>query len=587
MNIKFLKLYIQSFQSIGKAEIDLENKGIVTIVGINNHENNAKSNGSGKTSIPASLFWCLYGKTPEGIINPTNRYSNERCQVSVDFEVDNSKYIVERNVNKSTQSVSLYINGELQSARNKSDSDKIIREDILKMSPDIFLSLIYLSQGFNSRLSSLTPAARKDRLEQLTNTAELIDKFSKRVSDGKVDLSTKCNKLQMEMSQCNGSIATYEKMISDYETRIAKAQDVDVSFEYQGKTYTYEDIDNLQLRLSQIKDALDSLMQTKLQINTALTKINAEIESRKREKAQALQRLEEVNSHIDHIENGSICPTCKQHIDENNKQELLDKYNNEKQILNERIGVINLEIDNYESQYKENKSALSECQEKESECRKRIDTLSYIIRNIPPKNELDIHQIRNDIESCKNKIAEITSNVETINSKFIETNNMLDVLNHCQQLVTKPFRAYLLKSALDFLNSRLLEYSKYLFSNESDIICLTTDSQKLDILLGDCDYSTLSGGEKRRVDLSVMLAQRDLATEIAGMTSNIIILDEIMESMDETATQTTLDLLENQSQTANSLESMFIISHNDYAIPVDSRIVVEKGVDRISKVIQY
>lgn len=587
MNIKFLKLYIQSFQSIGKAEIDLENKGIVTIVGINNYENNAKSNGSGKTSIPASLFWCLYGKTPEGIVNPTNRYSTESCQVSVDFIVDNNNYRVARSINKNSQSVSLYVNNEVQSARNKSDSDKIIRDDILKMSPEIFLSLIYLSQGFNSRLSSLTPAARKDRLEQLTNTSELIDEFSKRVTDGKTDLSTKCNNLQMEISRRSGSISTYEKMISDYSSRIEKAENTITTFEYEGKVYSQSDINNLQSNLSSITDEIDNVMQLKLIANNQIAEITSEVTRKRQEKLDAMKRIDELNSHIEHVEKGSICPTCKQQIDEANKQELLDKYIAEKQNLEQCVESLEIEINSYEPQYKQCKKVLSDCQDKEENYRKAADTLRYIIQNIPPKNDADVNQLKSDILSCEDKIKELQIDLESFNSQLIETNNLLDVMNHCQQLVTKPFRAHLLKSAVDFLNLRLMEYSKYLFSNESDIIHLTTDSQKLNILLGDCDYSTLSGGEKRRVDLSVMLAQRDLATEIAGMTSNIIILDEIMESMDETATQITLDLLENQSQTASSLESMFIISHNDYAIPVDSRIVVEKGADRISKVIQY
>ena len=74
--------------------------------------------------------------------------------------------------------------------------------------------------------------------------------------------------------------------------------------------------------------------------------------------------------------------------------------------------------------------------------------------------------------------------------------------------------------------------------------------------------------------------------QISTMLDKDEICKAIMESMDETATQVTLDLLENQSQTSSNLESMFIISHNNYAIPVDSRIVVVKGADRVSTILE-
>ena len=377
MNIQFNTLKIKNFQSIGAADIELKNRGIVTIIGINNYEHNAKSNGSGKTSIPSSLFWCLYGKTPEGINNPTNRYSGDKCQVSTEFTVDNNVYMIERSVNGSSQSVSLYINGNLQSARNKSDSDKIIKEDILKMSPDIFLSLIYLSQGFNSRLSALTPAARKDRLEQLTSTAESIDIFSKRISNGKSDLTDKCNKLQMEISKRNGSISTYEKMISDYEQRLLKAKDTITTFEYKGVIYSQSNVSELQTKLNKLRSELDDVMKHKLDSSKAVSDIMSKIRNNENEINRNNTRIKELNSHIDHVKNGSICPTCKQHIDQNNKEELLDKYNNELSVITNRNSDIQNVLDEYRNKLSTSKDCLSDYENLENSLRSQRKLVIY------------------------------------------------------------------------------------------------------------------------------------------------------------------------------------------------------------------
>ena len=51
MYLKFNKIEIEGFQSIGKASVSLSDNGIVAVKGINNYENNTNSNGSGKSTL--------------------------------------------------------------------------------------------------------------------------------------------------------------------------------------------------------------------------------------------------------------------------------------------------------------------------------------------------------------------------------------------------------------------------------------------------------------------------------------------------------------------------------------------------------
>ena len=587
MNIQFINLSICGFQSIGKAKLSLCNRGIVTITGVNNYENNAQSNGSGKSSIYAGLFWALYGKTPEGIINPTNRYSSERCQVSVEFKVDNSDYTIIRQMNKTSQVVDIFINGVKQSARNKSDSDKIIREDILRLSPELFLSLIYLSQGFGTRLSALTPTARKERLEQLTKTSDIIEHFVENTSKLKSIYQDKVNSLNSKIHSNSGSISTYENMIEAFQARLDKAmQSKDSHYEINGVIYTSSDIPELNKTLESIRQSLQSKQNAFQQLSLQKSQIQNVLNEISRNIVSSNNKIEKIQSDIDKMQESGVCPTCNQLIEVANKELLISEYTNQ---LNE----LERQIKEFENAEKDNKYKLTESDNslntlnvEINNLKTRENNLINIVKNIPVNTNVDVEQIKSDIANNRKSCEELVESNKQLQQSLGNVTNQLAVITHCQQLITKPFRAYLLRSTLDFLNSQLNTYSKYLFSNESDIIKVSTDSQKLDIFLGDSDYSTLSGGEKRRVDLAIMLAQRDLASEIAGMSSNILILDEIMESMDETATQVTLDLLENQSQTSSNLESMFIISHNNYAIPVDSRIVVVKGANRVSTILE-
>ena len=68
MKIIFNKIIIRNFLSIGEAEIDFRNLGYVLVLGKNlNVDDNALSNGSGKSSIFESMSWVLTGETVRGI----------------------------------------------------------------------------------------------------------------------------------------------------------------------------------------------------------------------------------------------------------------------------------------------------------------------------------------------------------------------------------------------------------------------------------------------------------------------------------------------------------------------------------------
>ena len=581
MNIIFDSVYIHNFQSIGDASIQLSDRGVVTVYGVNEYDDNAQSNGSGKSSIFSGIFWALYGKTPEGISDPTNKYSNGICNVKLEFTVDDNKYVIDRSI-KSSQSVSVNVNGTDQSGRNRSDTDKIIRDDILKMSPDIFLSLVYLSQGFSNRLSSLTPSGRKDRLEQLTETAQLIDTISNQISERKSYLSSQVMQMKTSIAKKEGSIETIENSIDELKRKLASIELPKFFEDSSGKRYTVLDIPGLQEQIDavyqqqvELQKHSSDLISEKSKCDIELKSLNLCINDYSSRKLNATNSLESVNSH-------GVCPECNQPLLLDKKEALKFQYLEEIKTATEKISEVEKQISEWNSKRDNIINEHNELKSQLSNIASIRDSLSYILQNIPKEENISSEEIQSDIckyEFDKEKIEEQKSkDIENLGTSEVS----LDIISHCQQLASKAFRSYLLKNIISYMNNQLLLYSSYLFSNGADVISISEDSQKLDILLGDADYVTLSGGERRKVDLAVMLAQRDLSRELAGMSCNILILDEIMESMDETATHVTLELLERQSE---SVDSMFIISHNNYSLPVDSKIRVVKGKNRISAVI--
>ena len=155
----------------------------------------------------------------------------------------------------------------------------------------------------------------------------------------------------------------------------------------------------------------------------------------------------------------------------------------------------------------------------------------------------------------------------------------LEILQHSIRLANNQFKSYLLENIVNLLNKKLSELSVSLFENE--VIRIDGDN-KLDIYIGDKTYEQCSGGEQRRVDVAIIIAQRFLAQQMNAISANILILDEVFDGLDDTSFGIVLDLLSDEIQ---DVESTFIISHRDIKeIPFDKIITVTKNENQISDI---
>ena len=92
MNIKFTSIELSGFRSIDQAKISLDNQGIVIVKGINEYEDNATSNGSGKSSIFEGIIYALFEETSSGEKDVENRILCNGFTVKLEFIIDNINY---------------------------------------------------------------------------------------------------------------------------------------------------------------------------------------------------------------------------------------------------------------------------------------------------------------------------------------------------------------------------------------------------------------------------------------------------------------------------------------------------------------
>lgn len=192
-------------------------------------------------------------------------------------------------------------------------------------------------------------------------------------------------------------------------------------------------------------------------------------------------------------------------------------------------------------------------------------------------------EYENMIKEAEQNIDNANREIDTIQKEWIKQNDLVDVCKYSQQLITKPFRTYLLQNSIRLLNEKLEYLSRKLFSNDKDVIIIDGDDSKLDIRLGDATYESLSGGEKTRVNMCLLLAQKYLASNLGNIDCNIIVLDEVLGQCDSEAEMNIIDLIIEELQ---SVSSIIFIGHKELPIPNDNIITVVKDEHGLSRLLK-
>ncbi|KKN96897.1 hypothetical protein LCGC14_0165410 [marine sediment metagenome] len=179
--MNLVKLRIWNFLSIGYVERDLAQQGLVLLTGENLDDPSADSNGSGKSSLPESIVWCLYGKTIRGIRTNEviNRQVGKDCRVELDLTVAKGRVQVRRcradstatdaKGNKEPNQFRIWLNNQDVSS-NDTDVTQATLVDLLGMDYDQFVRLVIIGQGFENRFTAMSDRALKEFIEARTGS---------------------------------------------------------------------------------------------------------------------------------------------------------------------------------------------------------------------------------------------------------------------------------------------------------------------------------------------------------------------------------------------------------------------------------
>lgn len=601
--------------SFGYAELDLDNQGFVRIDGINNSLiDGATSNGAGKTSCFEAIMWCLQGETIRKSKQVTNINGDDGAYVELDFTADGTDYklIRTKDHSKYKTNLKIFINGEDKSGKGIRDSEQYLTQYLPELSAQMISSVIILGQGLPMRFTNNTPAGRKEVLESLSQSDFMIEDLKAKLLKRKSVLQDTLNNLNLEQARCQTEKNLIQNIITQTEHQLKNlvAPDVKKLAEIQ------INIDNLNRVLSENEAQQGIYEQT---LYTLMNK-SREYQDAKLAEIKAIPNDNELNAKEYSLSNEikiyrniiaekekvtDVCPTCGQKIEgvvipdtsqEKIKCEALCaelanvknahiKFSNDvdrlRKDIDEKYCKLNKENDENISKIKDliklYQKEIAEVSLNLSELKAKEQSISYAIDTY----ENNKVEFENRITEKTNRLNELTSN-ELHNQNEIDLiKQKIDIDNKIDIALKRDFRGYLLTNVIEFINSKVNYYCKYFIENGD--IKFTQSGNAINVIFNGKDYECLSGGERQKIDIIIQLALRDMMCTFMNFSSNILVLDEITDFMDNQGSNKLINTISSLIQDVSSI--FFVTHHTELNLPYDKIITVIKDKTGISKLI--
>jgi DNA repair exonuclease SbcCD ATPase subunit len=576
--IKFKEIKIEGFGSIIKTlNYPLDSKGLNCVIG---------HNGSGKTSIFSALCWVLYGTTLKGKAEPWKEIRPSPfngTKVSVTLEKEGIEYLVIncqdcKEVIEGAPAKSrmfLYINGKYQGYLRDKNDVKAEVQKIMGMSFELFKNTILFGQKLK-RIIQETGPDKKKLFEEAFEASFIND--AKVLAEGKLaeyktrelDLFTAKENIESKIENLEASIKTYKNESKAHLEQIEilkKAQaKLDIKYSPDLKDRTLAIIKAQEEKVDRHKKASDQMF--KLEITKS--KYETEVLFSKASLTEILNELQRTPI---------SCRVCGSKLDptkiKKTKETIRARYNDKKKEIEkakEKLEQLKNEVNSMQAKldkYKDAKDNVRKA-EKRLEAIKVYQTYQSQIKSLKSKVK----------ESNQDKITEIEFKIDTyqkqLNQLEKESKKVSKFLGVYSWLIQKPLsnsgiKSYIFNDLLNSVNSRLLYYSSYigfkiefgidLESARKDFYAVCYKGSTL------VDYKELSGGQQQLVDVAIAFSIHDVVNN--NHKIDLLIMDEVFESLDENNIEVISDLINLKAQD----KPVFLITHRKDFSTANARVI--------------
>jgi len=509
-------------------------------------------------------------------------------------------------------------NGVDISGKGLRQSESLLEEYLPDLTSSLIGSVIVLGQGLPQKFTNNSPSGRKEVLEKLFKSDFMIQDLKDRISTRKGELNEELRKVQDSKLVALTKLESAIDTINLNNAKLKQLQEQD-SLEFEADVL-HKEILEIEERQIQLKDEIDTYTIKRDDANTKISaakirkaeiisEIDKDYESTKEFATDGINvckvKLNLAETEYRKVKDiKDVCPTCGQKLPEVHKPDLkpYEKAINDALAdlghWNEQLDNIKTEIANKKvSSTKELEEDIVLCEKELLECSLKIDELKNRYSNndraliekrrlfdenmsLQKTRHIQIQQLLEEIEKKETLKSNEEIHINNLQISEEEINNRLGIISKFNTVITRDFRGYLLNDIIVYINSRAKEYCEDVFG--TDLIDFSLDGNNLLISYNGKEYEALSGGERQKVDLIIQFAIRDMLCRHTSFSSNIIVMDEIFDNLDDIGCQKIIDLI---TKKLYDISSIFIISHhgNELNIPYDDVIKIEKDNNGITR----
>ena len=516
--IIFKNIRYKNFLSTGNQFIEIPlNKNKTTLI--------IGKNGAGKSTILDALTFGLFGKPFRKINKPqlVNSIIQKNTVVEIDFSIGNNEYRIIRGIKPAI--FEIYKNDDLidQSAESI-DYQEYLEKNIFRFNQKTFSQVVILGSANFQPFMQLTTAQRREIIEDILN----------------LKIFSSMNTILKDQISVNNSLLsstlTDKKIV---EEKISLTYDHIQAMKNNDEMLIIEKQDHLQKADDDIKKLKEKHDLLQKQIEEKSTKIFdiTPLKSNFRKLNDLIIKLnskkEAIEENIEYLTHNDNCVTCKQEITNGYRCEKIDTYQEtiasyaaEIKIHENEIEEIKQKLDRYE---KDN-LIINDLEVKASKIVSEINGLKKYIKSI--EKEIDQFIDKKKIDAnADTKLIGFKLELEEIKIKYDQLDEEKNILGMAASLLKDGgIKAKIIKQYIPIINNLINNYlisMNFMCQYELD----EEFNEKLKSRFHDeFSYFSFSEGEKYRINLAILFAWRAVAKLRNSVNTNLLILDEVMDS---------------------------------------------------------
>ena len=571
--IIFKTIKFKNFGSFGNnfTQITLDKNKTTLICG---------NNGSGKSfAFLDSITYALFGK-PFRKINISqlvNSVNDKNCLVEIVFSKGPDTYTVKRGI--SPKIFEIYKNDVLINQNSNSlDYQSVLEDSILKMNYKTFTQVVILGSSSFVPFMQLSTNDRRSVIENILD----IDIFTSMniILKGKLlQLKETTRSIVNTLEISKNKIESQENYVNNITSKSNKhTQEIDDTVLKLQKSIT--DLEDEQTALNEEIKSLTKITDSKNTIKTKIDKLK-ELETRINSNIKVL------STGIDFYSTNNDCPMCSQTITEELKNTEINKQKDKKLKLESGLVELVTEQENTKEIYKTILTNIDRSIALQLLLGKKEANLESTITQLKDLNTKKIQKIEQDkdIETEYNKLVSFKNELEliikekaSINESIIYNESISELLKDSG--VKSKIIKYYLPHINSYINNFLRSMDFFVQFNLDENFNEEIKSRNRDVF----SYENFSEGEKMRIDLSLLLAWREIARAKNSINCNLLILDEVFDSsLDAIGMEELMKLINSVSNGSN----IYIISHkSDQLVDKFQHLVTFEKSHNFSKMIQ-